>query len=105
MMMCSGWPIQCVVFLSRMIGINDRGWILLILSNWRMLHHVPNVSPCAAAASADDELCQFQLRVRLNERDAHELERKRERESEMSEMEEDGKDFSVRGDVSYQSFL
>ena len=72
-------------------------------SNWRMLHYVPNVSPCAAAA--DDELCQFQLRVRLNERDAHELERKRE--SEMSEMEEDGKDFKVRerGDVSYQSFL
>ena len=63
-------------------------------SNWRMLHYVPNVSPCADAASADDELCQFQLRVRLNERDAHELERKRE--SEMSEMEEDGKDFSVR---------
>ena len=61
-------------------------------SNWRMLHYFPNVSPCAAAA--DDELCQFQLRVRLNERDAHELERKRE--SEMSEMEEDGKDFKVR---------
>ena len=57
-----------------------------------MLHYFPNVSPCAAAA--DDELCQFQLRVRLNERDAHELERKRE--SEMSEMEEDGKDFKVR---------
>ena len=46
------------------------------------------VSPCAAAA--DDELCQFQLRARLNERDAHEL------ESQMSEMEEDGKDFRVR---------
>ena len=59
--------------------------------------HVPNVSPCAAAAAAaaDDELCQFQLRVRLNERDAHELERTRESETEMSEMEIDGKDFSA----------
>ena len=49
------------------------------------------MSPCAAAAA--DELCQFQLWVRLNERDAHELERQREREREMSEMEEERKDW------------
>ena len=60
-----------------MTGVNDHGSYLLPQIS-ELVKHVLNVSPCAAAAFADDELCQFQLRVRLNERDAHELERNRE---------------------------